>query len=321
MFNYLTAYAEQPHYKPLIVAPRDMAKTCIALIDREARHARRGRPARMIVKMNAVVDPPVIQALYRASQAGVEIDLIVRGQCALVPGVRGLSSRIRVRSIVGRFLEHSRIYYFENGGRPELYLGSADWMPRNLYERVEVMFPLKDKALKSVFARKFCRRIWPTLARHECWAQTAVYSLHRERGKKGFSVQDHLMALAHTDAHRAAELKERQTQLAHTNGRPAATTIHTSEWPIWKSRTPRMQPYDLIVIGSGPGGQRAAIQAAKAGKRVALVEKLTMLGGVCINTGTIPSKTMREAVLHLSGFYDQAFYGANYHRERTHHHD
>ena len=166
VFNFLTANSEQPHYKPLIVAPRDMAKTVISMIDREARHARRGRPARMIVKMNAVVDPPVIQALYRASQAGVEIDLIVRGQCALVPGVRGLSSKIRVRSIVGRFLEHSRIYYFENGGKPELYLGSADWMPRNLYDRVEAMFPLKDpQTLRSASAMKFCRRISPTRAR------------------------------------------------------------------------------------------------------------------------------------------------------------
>jgi polyphosphate kinase len=139
VFNFLTAYSEQPHYKPLLVAPRDMAKGCIALIDREARNARRGRPARIIAKVNAVVDPPMIQALYRASRAGVDIDLIVRGQCALVPGVRGLSSRIRVRSIVGRFLEHSRIFYFENGGTPEIYLGSADWMQRNLYERVEVL--------------------------------------------------------------------------------------------------------------------------------------------------------------------------------------
>jgi polyphosphate kinase len=145
-FNYLTAYAEQPNYKPLMLAPVDMAKSCIALIDREGRNARRGKPARIIVKVNAVVDPPLIQALYRASRAGVEIDLIVRGQCALVPGLRGLSNRIRVRSIVGRFLEHSRIFYFENGGTPGVYLGSADWMPRNLYERVEVLFPLKDSA-------------------------------------------------------------------------------------------------------------------------------------------------------------------------------
>jgi polyphosphate kinase len=149
VFNFLTAYAEQPDYKPLFVAPRDLAKNCIALVDREARNARYGKPARIIVKMNALVDPPMIQALYRASQAGVSIDLVVRGQCALVPGLRGISSHIRVRSIVGRFLEHSRIYYFENGGEPEVYLGSADWMQRNLYERVEVLFPLKDPALKQ----------------------------------------------------------------------------------------------------------------------------------------------------------------------------
>jgi polyphosphate kinase len=120
----------------------------IAFIDREACNAKRGRPSRIIAKMNALVDPPVIQALYRASQAGVEIDLIVRGQCALVPGLRGVSSRIRVRSIVGRFLEHSRIFYFGNAGAPEIYLGSADWMQRNLYERVEALFPLKDPQLR-----------------------------------------------------------------------------------------------------------------------------------------------------------------------------
>jgi polyphosphate kinase len=198
VFNYLTAYAEQPSYKPLLVAPRDLAKSCIALIDREARQAKRGKPARMIVKMNAVVDPAIIQALYRASQAGVEIDLIVRGQCALVPGVRGLSSRIRVRSIVGRFLEHSRIFYFENGGTPEIYLGSADWMPRNLYERVEVLFPLKDPHL--------CNRIVEILSAYladtrkaRVLASDGTYSRPRSvRNGHGFSVQEHLMRVAST---------------------------------------------------------------------------------------------------------------------------
>src|SRR5208283_1312088 len=118
---------------------------------------RRPLSRRIIAKCNAVVDPPVIRALYRASQAGVEIDLIVRGQCTLVPGLRGISSRIRVRSIVGRFLEHSRIFYFENGGKHEIYLGSADWMPRNLYERVEVLFPLKDEHLRQ----RICDEILP----------------------------------------------------------------------------------------------------------------------------------------------------------------
>jgi polyphosphate kinase len=147
VFNYLTARSEQRDYKPLFVSPIDLAKSCIELIDRERHHARRKRPARIIAKVNALLDQPLIEALYRASRAGVEIDLIVRGACALRPNLKGLSHRIRVRSIVGRFLEHSRIFYFENGGEPALYLGSADWMPRNLYERVEVMFPLKDPVL------------------------------------------------------------------------------------------------------------------------------------------------------------------------------
>lgn len=149
VFSFLTAYAENQSYEPLLVAPLDLAEKCIALIEREADHARRGDPARIIAKMNALVDKNIVQALYRASQAGVEINLIVRGICALRPGVRGVSENIRVRSIVGRFLEHSRIYYFANGGDEEIYIGSADWMPRNLYERVEVLVPLRDEMLRQ----------------------------------------------------------------------------------------------------------------------------------------------------------------------------
>ena len=149
VFSFLTAYAENQSYEPLLVAPLDLAEKCIALIEREADHARRGDPARIIAKMNALVDKNIVQALYRASQAGVEIHLIVRGICALRPGVRGVSENIRVRSIVGRFLEHSRIYYFANGGDEEIYIGSADWMPRNLYERVEVLVPLRDEMLRQ----------------------------------------------------------------------------------------------------------------------------------------------------------------------------
>jgi polyphosphate kinase len=149
VFSFLTAYAEHPNYGPLLVAPLDLAEKCMGLIEREAEHAREGRPARIVAKMNSLLDKNIVQALYRASQAGVEIDLIVRGICGLRPGIRGLSDRIRVRSIVGRFLEHSRIYHFENGGEPEVYLGSADWMPRNLHERVEVLFPLKNPLLRD----------------------------------------------------------------------------------------------------------------------------------------------------------------------------
>src|SRR5579864_652490 len=149
VFSFLTAYAERSNYSPLLVAPLDCAQASLNLIAREAEHAEHGRPARVVAKMNGLTDKAVIQALYRASQAGVEIDLIVRGMCALRPGVRGVSERIRVRSIVGRFLEHSRIFYFANGGQEEIYLSSADWMPRNLYERVEVMFPVKDPILRD----------------------------------------------------------------------------------------------------------------------------------------------------------------------------
>jgi polyphosphate kinase len=149
VFSFLTAYAEHPSYEPLMVAPLDVAERCLALIAREAEHARHGRPAHIIGKMNALLDKNIILALYRASQAGVEIDLIVRGMCALRPGVRGVSDNIRVRSIVGRFLEHSRIFYFANAGQEEVYLGSADWMPRNLYERVEVVYPVKDALLRE----------------------------------------------------------------------------------------------------------------------------------------------------------------------------
>ncbi len=149
LFNFLTAYTEHSSYDPLLVSPLDFAQKSLELIAREAEHARQGRPARIIAKMNALLDRSVIEQLYRASQAGVEIDLIVRGMCALRPGMHGVSDRIRVRSIVGRFLEHSRIFYFANGGDDEIYLGSADWMPRNLYERVESTFPVQDALLRQ----------------------------------------------------------------------------------------------------------------------------------------------------------------------------
>jgi polyphosphate kinase len=147
VFNYLTAETESDSYGPLMVAPLTLADRLVVLIDREAAHARAGRPASIIAKMNGLLDRRTVEALYAASQAGVEIDLIIRGMCALRPGVKGWSERIRVRSIVGRFLEHSRIFCFANGGKEEIYCGSADWMPRNLVERCEVMFPVTQPDL------------------------------------------------------------------------------------------------------------------------------------------------------------------------------
>jgi len=149
VFRYLTAKAESEDYSPLLVAPLNLAPTILKLIARETEHARAGKPAAIIAKMNALTDRATMVALYEASNAGVEIDLIIRGMCALRPGVKGMSEHIRVRSIVGRFLEHSRIFNFANAGHPEIYCGSADWMPRNLIERCEVVFPVDDPALSA----------------------------------------------------------------------------------------------------------------------------------------------------------------------------
>src|ERR1700728_725350 len=147
VFNYLTAHSERSQYSPLFVAPLNLGRNCLDLIERETQHAKAGRPAFIFAKFNSLLDEKIIQALYRASQAGVQTELIVRGACTLRPGVRGLSSRIRVRSVIGRFLEHSRIFVFGNGGKTELFLGSADWMQRNIYERVEVIFRIQDQTL------------------------------------------------------------------------------------------------------------------------------------------------------------------------------
>ncbi|MDB4878066.1 MAG: polyphosphate kinase [Gemmatimonadetes bacterium] len=146
LFNSLTGYSRQRLYRKLLVAPVNMRGRFLELIEREAAHARAGRPARIIGKMNALVDSEIIDALYRASQAGVTIDLIVRGICCLRPGRPGVSDRIHVVSIIGRFLEHSRLWHFANGGEEEYYLGSADWMPRNFDRRVESIAPVEDLA-------------------------------------------------------------------------------------------------------------------------------------------------------------------------------
>ena len=149
LFNYLTGYSRQSEYRKLLVAPVNLRSRMLELIEREIEHHKAGRPAHIIAKMNSLTDTKMIRALYEASQAGVPIDLIVRGICILRPGVPGLSGTIRVRSIVGRFLEHSRIFYFLNGGDDDVYLGSADWMMRNLDRRVEVITPIDDPNLKK----------------------------------------------------------------------------------------------------------------------------------------------------------------------------
>jgi polyphosphate kinase len=149
LFNLLTGISQFQGTQKFLVAPFELHDQVLALIQREADHARKGLPARIIAKMNALVDREAIEALYAASQAGVKIDLIVRGICCLRPQVKGVSDNITVRSVVDRFLEHSRVLYFENACRPEIFIGSADWMPRNFYRRIEVVFPIEDGNLRE----------------------------------------------------------------------------------------------------------------------------------------------------------------------------
>src|SRR5579863_4597484 len=198
VFNYLTAHAEVDDYRPLLVAPLTMAESFLGLIRREMEHARAGRPAHIVAKMNALLEPTVVEALYAASQAGVSIDLIIRGVCTLRPGVPVLSEGIRVRSIVGRFLEHSRIFHFVNGGDDETYIGSADWMPRNLFERCEVVFPVRDPAARA----RIHDEIIPSLLADTTKARllqpdgTYVRAFKALKDAPPFSSQDFLMQLA-----------------------------------------------------------------------------------------------------------------------------
>jgi polyphosphate kinase len=154
LFNYLTGYSDLPQWRKLVVAPSRLQAFMVEKIDRETALQKSGKEGRIIAKINGLLEPVIVQALYRASQAGVRIDIICRGICALRPGLPGISENIRVISIVDRFLEHSRIFYFGNGGDPQVYTGSADWMDRNLSRRVEVVFPIEQPALKQRLIRE-----------------------------------------------------------------------------------------------------------------------------------------------------------------------
>jgi polyphosphate kinase len=198
LFNLLTGYGRSPHFKHLLVAPYNLHRRIGELIHREAANARAGKPTRIIAKMNSLVDKATIDSLYAASQAGVKIELIVRGICCLVPGVKGLSENIRVRSIVGRFLEHARVFYFQNdGGEPLILAGSADWMPRNFFRRVETLFPVEDPALR----RWLTETLLPTELRDNQNAQLlhangAYLPVPRRTGEKPFSAHAFFMATA-----------------------------------------------------------------------------------------------------------------------------
>jgi polyphosphate kinase len=195
VFNYLTAETESDSYSPLMVAPLTLADRLVALIDREAAHAKAGKPAAIVAKMNGLIDRRTVEALYAASQAGVEIDLIVRGMCSLRPGVKGLSERIRVRSIVGRYLEHSRIFNFANSGKEEVYCGSADWMPRNLVERCEVVFPVTQPDLQRRLREEILAAYLADNTKARLLQPDGEY-VRAPRVGEPFSAQDYLMRLA-----------------------------------------------------------------------------------------------------------------------------
>ncbi|MGC2399266.1 MAG: polyphosphate kinase 1 [Acidobacteriaceae bacterium] len=196
VFNYLTAHSESDDYAPLLVAPLTLAESTIRMIHREAEHAAAGRPAHIIAKMNSLLEQAVIEALYMASKAGVQIDLIVRGICSLRPGIPGVSENIRVRSVVGRFLEHSRIFYFANGGEDQIYCGSADWMPRNLFERCEVVFPVRDAQIRHRLRYEILAAYLADTAKSRMETADGRYPCVRAPEGTRFSAQDFLIRVA-----------------------------------------------------------------------------------------------------------------------------
>jgi polyphosphate kinase len=192
IFLQLTGLTQVPKLRKLLHAPFTLHQALLAKIEREAEHARAGKPARIVAKLNALTEPTIIQALYRASRAGVDIDLIIRGVCCLRPGVKGVSERIKVRSIVGRFLEHSRVYYFENAGTREVYCGSADWMDRNLFRRIEIAFPIEAPDLQSRVAEDLKLYLEDDM---QAWVLDTDGQYSRAGGDKKLSAQAKLMIL------------------------------------------------------------------------------------------------------------------------------
>jgi len=209
VFNTLTGLAGYPGLEKLIVAPFDMRRRLIGFIERERDNALAGKPARIIAKLNALVDQEIIEKLYEASSVGVKIDLIIRGICCLRPGVPGLSQNIRVVSIVGRFLEHSRIYYFENAGDPIVYLSSADWMPRNLVRRVEVAFPLEDPVLrKEVISEVLPALLNDRVKARELKSDGTYVRLHPNEGEPASQAQLFFRQNSRNQAKRLADSKK-----------------------------------------------------------------------------------------------------------------
>ncbi|MCM1287214.1 MAG: RNA degradosome polyphosphate kinase [Clostridium sp.] len=199
VFNMLSGYSEPPSWNKLLVAPIWMKDRFVSLINREAENAKMGKEARIVAKMNSLCDPVIIKALYEASEAGVKIELIVRGICCLKAGIKGLSENITVRSIVGNFLEHSRIFYFYNSGFEDVYMGSADWMPRNLDKRVEITFPVEDEDLKREIIEILSIQLADTLKAHFLMPDGS-YAKQDLRGRDKLEAQAYFCKKAMNDA-------------------------------------------------------------------------------------------------------------------------
>jgi polyphosphate kinase len=213
LFNLLTGISQFRPMQRLLVAPFDLHPRLVALIEREAEHARQGFPARIIAKLNSLVDREIIETLYRASQAGVKVDLIVRGICCLWPGVKGVSENITVRSIVDRFLEHSRIFYFENASQPEVFMGSADWMPRNFYGRIETTFPILDGNLRERIASELLALVLADNARARLLQSDGTYRLATPgRADRLRRSQFEFVTLAANGARHGAKARSTKTQ-------------------------------------------------------------------------------------------------------------
>jgi polyphosphate kinase len=197
LFNLLTGYSKPPQWHRFTVAPLGLQEKIISLIDNEAEQAKKTGKGRIIAKMNALVDAETIRALYAASQAGVQIDLLVRGICCLRPNVPGISENIRVTSVVDRFLEHSRMFYFEAGGREELYLSSADWMPRNFQRRVEILFPIEDPLIKLILRRDILGTMLADNTKAKRLTQDGTYlKIERQEGEEAVRSQEKFLETA-----------------------------------------------------------------------------------------------------------------------------
>jgi len=216
VFNLLTGICQFQETRKLLVAPFQLHERLLQLIERETENARRGLPARIIAKINSLAERQIIEALYRASEAGVNIDLIVRGICCLRPGLKGLSKNITVRSIVDRFLEHSRIYYFENACQPQVFLSSADWLPRNLFRRIELAFPIEDGNLRERLIHEVFARLLTDNVKARMLQQDGSY--RRARPGKGqlsrrSQVEFIALGVVEENAHRAGRSKTRFPQV------------------------------------------------------------------------------------------------------------